>query len=273
MKSFRAFIEAKLRDSHIPSIPHVISFREKHEKNSVKEDRSTPIVTGRTHQSWLAEPANKHLVPSSSADSSSLASREHPEHVSNKLSETNKFNPKEKKAIAAYTGHHDGDPDDDISDEQGDWHSYKINHALINNKPIPRHLKATEAGLESAVRSNPIQHRVHVFSGVSFNPLDHVDNKGRMRSPAYISASHDKYTATQYSQPTAQDRNASHIIQFHLKPGDPATHVEKESLKPGEYETVIGKGAILKHIKTETYRSGPGEHPHVYHVHHFSIER
>lgn len=263
MKSFISFLNENVDRGVIPEIPEVIHFKygvKKKKKQSVKEDRTTPVDTGRSYQGWLAELPNKHLGAG-------------PHYVSDKLAETNKFKPKEKKAIEAYTGHHDGDPDDDMSDEQKDWHSYKINHALINNKPIPKHLKATEAGLESAIKNNPIQHEVHSFSGVSFNPMDHVDKNGRMKSPAYISTSHDKYVAFEYSHPTPQDRNTSHVMQFHLKPGDPATHVEKETTKPGEYETVIGKGVTLKHIKTETYHSAPGEQPHTYHVHHFEIER
>jgi hypothetical protein len=262
MKSFKSFMVTKKKNSGV--IPAPIHFKICASNRNFKEDWTPRPLT--PYQNWLAELPNKNLAAG-------------PHYVSNKLAETNNYSPEEEKAIEAYSAHHDGDPDDDAPDKK-DWHSYQINSALINNKPIPSHLKDTEAGLESAIRNNPIRHNVHVFSGLSFNPMDHVDENGRMTSPAYISATHDKYIAAEYAGPYREyaeplrGQSDSHIMEIHLKSGDPATHIERVTLKPDEHETLINKGVTLKHLKTETLKN-PDEYNlnRVVHVHHFAVER
>ena len=250
MKSFKSFIAPRKKSGVTPSPVH---FKDRANRNFKEEWTPRPLTD---YQKWLGELPNKHLGAG-------------PHPVSNKLAESNNYTPEEESAIEAYTAHHDSeDPDDDVPDKK-DWHSYQINNALINNKPIPSHLKDTEAGLESAIKNNPIRHNVHVFSGVSFNPMDHVDENGRMQSPAYMSTTHDKYIAAEYAEPLL-GQPVSHIMEIHLNAGDPATHVEHVTLKPDEHETIINKGVTLRHLKTETFNDGPGYRVH---VHHFAIER
>jgi len=277
MKSFRNFItNNEIENSGVaPRIIH-FKFGKKKKQSYVKEDTSS----NRSYRGWMREPSNTHLGPG-------------PHPVSVELSKTNNYTPKEEAAIEGYTGHNDSEkpdyaedpygtyrPDDDGGSEPQDWHSYKINKALIENRPIPEHLRDTEAGLSSAIRNNPIPRDVDVFSGVSFDPRKQTNKDGIMTSPAYISASHDKFITSEYVNPI--DGVNSHIMQIHLKAGDPATHVESTTLKPDEFETIIHKGVKLRHMGTETLNDDTGGYPGQYswnqkpqfvHIHHFAVER
>ena len=243
MKSFKSFMVTKKKNSGV--IPTPIHFKS---NLYIKENESSG-----EYDDWLYDDTDNRNL---GRDESS---------ISKKLSETNNFKPEEKKAIKAYTGHSD-------PENQRVWQSYQLNHSLINNKPIPPHLQHIDDGLSSAIKNNPIQHRVRVYSGLSFNPMDHVDKDGKMKSPAYISATHAKNVATEFSHPNMDDPDSTHIMQIHLNPGDPATHVDAESSNPGEHETIINKGVTLQHLMTETYTGHPlwGD-DHTVHVHHFGI--
>jgi hypothetical protein len=152
--------------------------------------------------------------------------------------------------------------------------SRKLNKSLIKNQGKVNSTvhKKVQAGLDDAIKKNPLKHKLVVHSGTSFDPRQKVGKNGVMKSHAYISTTHSKSTASEFTKPKYNSKHnidERHIIRVDLKKGDPAIHVEKHSENPGEHETIIKRGARLKLHKTVTHEDfASGD---LYHVHHMSI--
>ena len=145
--------------------------------------------------------------------------------------------------------------------------SRSLNKKLIDNEDLPGPHRATAEALDSAINKNPIKHTLHVYSGLGFDPEEHVDKEGKVRSPAYISATHDKDTAYSFA---TQYRGVHHFAKITLHPGDPAIHVSPYSKNPHEDETIIKRGVTLQHNGHSDYTDPEG---FKYRVHHMSIAK
>lgn len=142
-----------------------------------------------------------------------------------------------------------------------------LNRDLITgDKPIPTH-KIVSDHIDAAIDRHPVQHSYHVYSGLGFDPKEHTDENGRMRSPAYISASHSKDVAHSF---TTQHKGVLHIAKITLHPGDPALHISSYSDSPHEHETIIKRGVTLQHNGHKDYEDDLGLR---YRVHNLSIAR
>lgn len=232
--------------------PIIIHFKHVHSNNNayLKE----MAASSQRSQDFFKTNDNAHLGSTS-------------KQISKKLGEDNDFSDEEKKAITAYSGHHDGDDPKDRTS----WHSYQINNALARGKKVPKRHEGTVAGLDSAIANNPIRHKVSTYSGVSFDPRTKLDKKGRMKSSAFISSTHDKKVSRGFSYGGHTSFRPTHTIQFHLRPGDPATHISQHSHLGGEHETVIGRNATLEHMHTDSHWDPDNEH--WTHIHHMRIVR
>lgn len=214
--------------------------------------------TGVDFRSWMKDRSdNAHLSKKTTRDP-------HNNEVAKKLDSTNNFSDEHLTHVKNYTG-----GTDEVSN------STKINKDLIKNKgePSKKHKKTAE-GLSKAINDNRVQHEVHVYSGTSFDPREHMDKKGRLKSHAFISATHDREVAAGFSQKAARKRGSygpAHIIKIHLKPGDPATHVSRQSQWADEHETVVDRNTTLQYHKTTSHWS-PGEE-RWYHIHHMSVAK
>lgn len=215
----------------------------------------------RTHknlESWLKDRSeNSHL---STKKDESAAHRE----VSDKLASTNNFSDEHKAHIAKYTGH----------EGEKSVYSTKMNKDLIKNKGKPsRAHQSTADGLSDAIQKNRVQHEAHVYSGASFDPREHLDDKGTLRSHAFISATHHKRVAFGYAQHSkakgAGPYSARHIMHIRLRPGDPATTVAHHSGWKGEHETVIDRNTRLRHTGTTSHYNPDDER--WYHIHHMEV--
>lgn len=166
--------------------------------------------------------------------------------VTKNLARGTKFTPEEKSAVRDYTEY-----------------SKDINYMLIkrNGVPHPNHQNSVDK-LDSAINSNKIKKDMVVYSGVKFNPNDIKDENGMIRSPAYISATHNKSLALDYV-PT---QRRSHLLAIHLKAGHPAAHISKVSVWPHEGETLIGRNSTFRHIGKKRYDIGEGRTVTIHHV-------
>lgn len=240
------------------TIPAAIHFKHIHKKKKEKLDeaKKTKVKENPFHR-WIDDTSdNEHL---STLGNNNNRHRE----ISNKLDSTNKFTANHEDAIKGYTN-------DSAGGEPG---SQTINKPLISGKFSSKtHQKNVESHakqIDKAIDKNRIQHDVHVYSGTSFDPMKHMDEKGRLHSPAYISATHSRPVAAGYAQSGGEGYNMRHIMHIHVKKGDPATHVSRVSDFSGEHETLIKRGTTLQHHGHEDH--GDSDAEHWYRIHHMSI--
>jgi len=222
-------------------IPAPIHF--KHVRPKKKLDEAAKPKAG--YRGWLEKRDNTKLGKTHEA-------------ISKKLHSTNSFTPEHDASIRHYTA-------------SG---STNMNKNLIKNKGkiIAKTHQKHVKNLDSAIKSNPIQHDLNTYSGTSFDPRKHLDKKGQMHSPAYISTTHSKTVAHSFAGHATQGKGSyapRHIIHFDLKKGDPATHVSHLSDHTDEHETVIGRNTKLQYHGTESHYD-PAHEAH-FHIHRMSI--
>lgn len=239
----------KMEDSD-NTTPEPIHFRDV-VKNSLKKHKKhikEAVGDLGNLKDWFKKRDNTHLSNKTSETS-------HNVEVSKQIASTNNFTPEHVKHVERYA---------DMSND--------INKSLIKNSgsPAKKHEKSVE-GLDDAINKNKITKPLTAYSGTSFNPLKHTDKKGRMKSPAYISATHDKKVAAGYAQSAGKIGDHRHIIRFDFKPGDPASHISHHSAFGGEHETVVRRGVTLQHHGTESHWDNNEET--WYHIHHMSIAK
>lgn len=119
------------------------------------------------------------------------------------------------------------------------------------------------------ITSHPIRRHLHVYSGLGFDPSQHMNSQGHLHMPAFTSVTHDKKVAHKFAQ-DSQDAGRTedkHILHIHLRPYDRATHISGLSYDPEEHESIIPRNTTLKiHPKPTILSDGT----HVWHaqVHH-----
>lgn len=189
---------------------------------------------------WVFKKENTHLDKKDNAG-----------NISKQLHKGQNFTPAHRSAITQYT-----------------TDSTRLNKSLIKNegKPTTDKHKKLAGDLDDAIDKNRIKHPLVVHSGVSFDPRKKVGSNGVLKSHAFMSTTHNKFTAEEFANKSP--RKARHVIRVALKPGDPATHIDQHSFNPGEHETIIKRNTRLKLEKTETDKDDYGS---VTHIHHMSI--
>ena len=118
--------------------------------------------------------------------------------------------------------------------------------------------------LDSAVKSHKLDHDLHVYHGThSFNPGElasqHPDRL--IKSAAYMSTSVHKATAHDFAL------GREHIIHIHLKKGEHALPIGRNSVLPEEHETLLPRGTTLKihHEPTHLSSGATVWHAHIHH--------
>jgi len=164
-----------------------------------------------------------------------------------------------------------------------------INEALheefrTGKKLTRRHRKLRNA-LEEITQIFPLNRNLTVWSGIGHDPREHVDEKGVIRSPAFISATHCKDTAIKYAMWNTDAQNEDrkkrreppertlHLLQINLhaskdQTGDLAHFVGARSDHPHEHETIIHP-VSFKYLRTETHTlHKPNGVAYTTHIHH-----
>jgi len=155
--------------------------------------------------------------------------------------------------------------------------------AVINKKLIDDHYgkKPDSSGslpkeyIEKAIKhldkitSHNIRRQLHVYSGLGFDPSQHVDSQGHLRMPAFTSVTHDKNVAHKFAQINHEEgrTQAKHILHIHLKSYDRATHISGHAFVPDEHESILPRNTTLKVHPIPTILSD-GTHVWHAHVHH-----
>lgn len=143
--------------------------------------------------------------------------------------------------------------------------SRPLNKKLIGGKDLSDADKKTVSHLDSVIDKNKISHNAHAYSAIGFNPAEHVNKEGKMRSPSYISLTHDKDVAHSFTKKSKDGLH--HIMHVELKAGDPAAHIAAHSQRTNEQETLLKRGVNLQHHGHQDYE----EDGKKYRVHKVSI--
>lgn len=253
MKSFKSFItENKEEKKH--TIPHAIHFKHippEENDNRLEEDvldwfKSKPKTTLPHISAFLNQNLNSHLGSN-------------PNEITQNLhSDQPKVDRSSHNALIEYSG-------------SG---SYDMNHHLVASNGIlhKKHFQLAD-GIDQAIRKNKIRKELNTYSGVAFDPRTRLNKNKQMRSPAYISTTHDPEVAFRFA--TSKGKlPEKHIIHLHLKPGDPAVHMGEHSIYEDEHETVLGRGAVLQHHGTTEYHGKTKVGTYVkYVIHHMTVNR
>jgi hypothetical protein len=272
----------------IPAPIHFKYVNEAVDRDSLQHITDWSLTDDNSH---LANDPN-YVLPTYRGSILDHAFKKQNEAVGNVLKDQYRDNPpdtKIKRAITSYTGYNtvNGSLSGLLGAKpaKSDWYSHIINKSLINKTPIKNRfiptptqmrLQSTIDGLDDAVKKHPIQNNYDVYSGLSFDPRDHLNENGIMNSPAYISTTHNKDKAYEFGTDAADASRQKevHIMHLHLKSGDPAVHVAPFSYFPEEQETIIGRNTNLRHMGTQSYSSGGVlNRDQITHIHHFAIDR
>lgn len=277
MKSFKTFIsETKKEEKKSSDIPHPIHFKH---IPSEEDKHQTPHPI---HFKHIPSKEDKKLDEFFNWFKSKKP-KETPYSLNSSLPSLNEF---KKQNLNSKLGSTPSDISDKLHSDNSDIEntsvktlraysgdkSYEMNKHLVESKGIVHNDHMSLAGgIDRAIQQNKIKRDLHTYSGVAFDPRKHLDENGRMRSPAYISSSHDPNVAHAFASSKTSINHEKHIIHFHLKSGDPAVHLGKHSNFPDEYETVVGRGAVLQHHGTTEYQDKKNGQKYI--IHHMTIHR
>jgi hypothetical protein len=246
VKTFKRYLQDLLRYSHYHTPKSAIHFVHivhsyvsgikpvvKEEENKKKE------ITEEVSNDWLSHNEN-HELGKTSADVSKVLKKYRP-----------KFSNGQRVNVAHYT------------QESGDLNRSLITKHL-HKTPIEDHHRPVIKDLDKLTK-NPIGQSLHVYSGIGFNPAEHIkDHEGvkKLHLPAYTSVTHDKETAHNFSEQNLNQHD-KHILHIHMKPEDRGFHVGELSswvAKP-QHETILPRNTKL-HIHSSE-KSGD---THIWHA-------
>lgn len=191
-------------------------------KDKLKEDASDA-----RNLSWFYQHENSHLGPTHMA-------------VGRVMSEKHQFNDEEISHISNYT-----------------HSSWQLNEHLYNtakNKKEPGKIFIAGFGknydidgLDKATNKHSLEHDLHIYSGLSFNPHKELSkNKtGLVHLPAFTSTSVSKDIAFNYAKHN-QTGGIKHILHIHMKPGDRGAYIDQHSVYNGEHEMLLPRNTTLK---------------------------
>ena len=223
--------------------------KSKHLKSSLKTEETSPVKT----EDWLRKhhdnPFSVRTLTKQLLDDANPVSKEHSDTLTNYSGGASGII--NKKLIDDYHGKKP-DPDHPHSKE----HIQKAIQKSVNN-------------LDQITRHNRIRRQLRVYSGLGFDPSQHVNSQGHLHMPAFTSTTHDKDVAYSFAQMNHRDglTQAKHILHIHLMPHDNATHISGHSLSPDEHETILPRNTTLKIHPEPTILS---DGTHVWHstIHH-----
>ena len=200
------------------------------------------LAEGGSYNNWLLRDTNQHLTTVAKGRGDYNSS------ISKKLHADNNFSDDHIKAIQNYSKS-----------------SKSLNQALINNETLSDEQAHLVHHLDDAIDKNRIKHRMTLYSGLGFDPREKADSEKIIKTPSYLSTSHEKLTADRGTKNTYD----KHMLQIHAKPGDPITHISGVSNYGYEHEAILGRNTKLKLKKTEEYYDNHTD-SNVY-VHHVTL--
>jgi len=212
-------------------------------------------------QHWGMQHDNGHIFQAKKHNSAWVEHNRNVEGVAKTLVKSApKYTPAQKRSI------------DDYGDESTSMNLHLVqNHNKGINSPSPEHKKLIQH-LDS-VTKRPIGHDLHVYSGIGFNPAEHMQHTDKLHLPAYTSVTHDKHVAAGYADNhTERLGNNMHVLHIHMQHHDMGAHVSHLTPYAAEYETILPRHTTLKvHPQPDVFHDkNSGKTAHVWHatIHH-----
>jgi hypothetical protein len=249
-----AINESKKNTTGSGIAPSPVHFRMEHDSTNKRKSKRLKLPlkeeasTVKT-EDWLHENQNggrsAHKITKELLDDADPISKEHAE------------------TLRDYSGHTSTDINQKLID---DHNGKKTNSSGSLSKEYTQ--KAIK-NLDQITRHNKIRRQLHVYSGLGFDPSQHVNSQGHLLMPAFTSVTHDKNVAHEFAQRNHEEgrTEAKHILHIHLKSYDYATHISGHSDEPEEHESILPRNTTLK-IHPEPTILSDGAHVWHAHVHH-----
>ena len=227
-------------------------------KTSKPSKISNKKTSKRDADDWIKDNENKHFESQDPKHQANKDTWHQASELSKELAKKAKpLSKKERETVAHYC-----DTSEGINDS--------LLRAYKNKEEMEPYFKERVEHLDKVTR-NPIGHDLHVYSGIGFDPREHVNSSGHLHLPSYTSTSHSKETAHWFAHSDVErdreEKPTKHILHIHLNPSDHAAHVSQHSGSPNEHETILPRNTTLKvHPKPTVLSDGT----HVWHaqVHH-----
>ena len=180
------------------------------------------------------------------------------------------FTQEHKHAIVGYTG-----SVRTTSYAPGYSYSGTINNSLVNNeKLLAPNVKRSTKTLDSIFHTiPPLDHNVHTYSGLGFDPSKHFDHNNVFKTPAFISSSLNPSVALgvgkMHKYNFGYTTPAIHILHFDLPEGyKHAAYIAPEA--GDEYtiqrEMLINRGQKFKLHEHHIISDEDGIQTHIWHV-------
>lgn len=149
--------------------------------------------------------------------------------------------------------------------------SYEVNHYLLRQHrkgaEVPKNHtfsyknedgeethKVNISHLDDAIAQNKHEHGLMTYSGLRFNPKDHMNEHGELHMPAYTSSSTRLDIAKGYSE-----QGGKHILRIHHPAGSTGLYMgNNEDLTPfGQHEHLAPRGMTIRvHSNPTVTKSG-----------------
>ena len=102
-----------------------------------------------------------------------------------------------------------------------------------------------------AATNNHIGHKLHLYSGLGFNPKEKLGKSGHLHMPAYTSMTHSKSVAKAFAEDrsnSSKNKNETehHILHIETDKKDKGLHTSHISNYKGEHETILPRNTKLK---------------------------
>lgn len=140
-------------------------------------------------------------------------------------------------------------------------------HAHKNKSNVDPYYHQSVHHLDTATKRH-IDHNMHLYSGLGFNPHNMKNKNGRVHLPAYTSLTHDKHVADGFAYDAAHRHGGDrHILHLHVKKKNKGLHVSHLSNYDSEHETILPRNTKIKIHKKPTTYEHHGVKIHVWHAH------
>jgi len=138
--------------------------------------------------------------------------------------------------------------------------------------------------MDTAMDKTSVPRDMHVWSGINYDPREHMNSEGIVHHPGYMSTSTRNGTAFSFSKSKNEKSLDKHVMKIKVPKGHKGIYIPGSQGHMYERELILPRGMNLKHIKTKTIESdNKGARPwelsdmdhhdkkYTFHIHHMEV--